>query len=94
MQVIPLAQSPNQTLTAVVNGVYVTINLRTQTTGLYFDLLVNNVAIIQSVLCLTGTKLVRDSYLGYAGDFMFIDLQGNDDPVYTGFNDRFQLVAI
>lgn len=94
MQTIPLTAVPNQTLTTIVNEIYLTINLRTLDTGLYFDLLINNVVICQSVLCLHGGLLVRGTYQGYAGDFMFVDTQGNEDPVYTGFPDRFLLVAV
>lgn len=46
----------------------------------FLDLYVNDALIIGGVLCLNGTKIVRDAYLGFIGDLAFIDLQGDADP--------------
>lgn len=94
MQTVALSAVPNQSLTSVVDGQYVTIELRTLETGIYFSLVKNNIPIVQSVLCLNGVKLVRDTYRDYIGDFLFIDMEGNADPVYSGLGGRFQLVAV
>ena len=36
-------------------------------------------------------RIVRDTYLGFLGDLAFFDLQGEDDPYYTGLGDRWVL---
>lgn len=94
MQIIPLKSSPNQSLTTVIDGRYLTISLRTLTSGLYFDLLIDQTPIVQSVLCLNGVRLIRGISTGYSGDFMFVDTEGNEDPSYLGLGGRFALVAI
>ena len=48
--------------------------------------------IIAGVLCQNLNRIVRSLYLGFVGDFMFNDNQGDTDPVYTGFGGRYQLV--
>lgn len=37
-------------------------------------------AVVLGVTCLHATRIVRDAYLGFAGDLAFYDLQGTDDP--------------
>jgi len=37
---------------------------------------------------------VDAQYREFQGDFMFIDTQGDSDPVYTGFESRYVLVYI
>jgi len=32
-----------------------------------------------------------DSYTGFVGQLMFVDTQGFDDPISSGFGTRFQL---
>lgn len=65
-----------------------------KTTGLYFDLLVDSVHVVAGVRCRNGTGMVLDAYLGFVGDFMFIDTQGLADPNYTGLGSRFLLVYV
>jgi hypothetical protein len=53
--------------------------------------------VIASVLCENFTRIVRDSYLGFSGDFIFLDMQGTENPAYTGLGGataRFQLLYL
>ena len=65
-----------------------------KTTGLFLDLSINGSPVISGVLCHDRVLLVRQSYLGFTGDLMFIDTQWKDDPVYTGLGSRWVLAYL
>lgn len=94
MQVVPLSSLANQTVSIVLGNQNCQINVRTLTTGTFFDLFVDGVAICQGVLCHDQDLLVRAAYTGFVGEFSFVDTQGIDDPVWTGFGSRFQLIYL
>jgi len=94
MQLIPLSVLPNQTLAVQLAGQSCTLNLYQKNTGLFMDVLVNDVLIIGGVLCENLNRIVRSLYLGFIGDFAFIDTQGTTDPYYTGFGSRYFLLYV
>jgi hypothetical protein len=91
MNIIPIKATPSQTFKCVLGGQYCRITIRTLSTGLYLDLLVNNSPIIQGRLCPNDVLLVRQAYRGFIGDLVFYDTQGLDDPDYAGLGGRYQL---
>lgn len=109
MQFVPLSQSPNQTLQIVLAGQNCAIELRTldgyATTDsvdfsepqpyLAFTLDVSGVSITRTQNCLNRKRLLLNrQYLGFVGDFMFVDTQGQDDPQFAGLGTRWLLVYI
>lgn len=70
------------------------LNVYAKFFGLFMDVYVSNQLIIGGVICLNLTKIVRDAYLGFVGDFTFIDNQGASDPVYTGLGSRYSLIYL
>lgn len=97
MQVVPLQSIPNQTLQVQLNGQACTLNIAQFAYGLFMSVYLGNNLIIATVLCENFTRIVRDSYLGFSGDFVFLDMQGTSDPVYTGLGGataRFQLLYL
>lgn len=97
MQIVPLQPVPSQTLGITLNNQACQINLYQKSTGLYFDLIVNGAPnpTVRGVLCLNGNPLVIYSYLGFVGDFLFVDtvnLTTPSDPIYTGLGSRFHLI--
>ena len=94
MQVIPLAATPNQTMKCVLGGQYCTIRLMTTSAGLLIDVLVDESPIVQGVLCLDQNRLIRYAYLGFIGDLVFVDTQGNQDPEYSGLGSRYHLLYL
>lgn len=94
MKLIPLKPVPSQTLTALLNGQNCKINVYQKSTGVYLDLFLNKNSIITAVMCRDRTRMVRQSYLGFSGDLIFADIEGNDDPTHLGFNTRFVLVYL
>jgi hypothetical protein len=92
--VVPLRPLPNQTLQSQLGGQACTINVYQQVYGLYMDLLIGTQPVVQGIIGLNGTLIVRSAYFGFSGDFIFLDTQGISDPVYTGLGARWQLLYL
>lgn len=58
------------------------------------DLYVNGSLLCGGVACLNKTFIVLNLYLGFIGDFSFLDTQGDTDPVYTGLGSRYLLFYV
>lgn len=98
MKVVPLQAVPSQQLTIGLNGQNCSINVYQKTTGLYLDLLLNNVPVSVGVRCLNCARLLEDrQYSGFVGDLMFVDTQSptgvleGTDPTYTGLGSQYEL---
>jgi hypothetical protein len=92
MQVIPLQPIPNQTLQVQLEGQPCTIDIVQYSFGLFVTLYVGDALVIAGVLCENFNRIVRSLYLGFSGDFVFLDMQGRADPVYTGLGSRYVLL--
>jgi hypothetical protein len=91
VQIVPIIDAFAQTLTITLGGQSCRIDIKTRTTGLYCDLYVNDTLIIGGVVCRNLTRIVIDAYLGFIGDLMFSDTQGESDPSSPGLGSRFLL---
>lgn len=114
MQIVPLAPNPNQTLQIVLAGQNCAIELRTldgyavtdnvdfsgSQKYIAFTLDVAGVSITRAQNCLNLKRLlINRQYLGFAGDFMFVDTQpdpltGPADPQWEGLGTRWQLIYL
>lgn len=94
MLIVPVRPIPNQTLQVQLAGQATTVTIRQLLYGLFVDVYVGDTQIIAGVLALNLNRIVRSAYLGFAGDFVFGDTQGTDDPIYTGLGSRFLLAYI
>lgn len=94
MKTIPLQAVPSQTLSVLLGGQNCQIKVCQKSTGLFFDLSINNAPVVQTVMCRDRVKLVRQAYHSFAGDLAFVDTQGRNDPDYTGLGARFALVYL
>lgn len=92
MRKIPLRAVPAQACSVVLGGQNCQVSVYQKSTGVYLDLRVNHQPVAMAVLCHDRVWLIRETYSGFVGDLTFVDTQGRDDPVYTGFGDRFQLM--
>lgn len=82
---IPLERYPNQTVSVMLNSVRWTINLTTRLHRLFAS--VTNEAdgvIVHNRLCLNKVPITDN--------LVFIDIDGEQNPDYTGLNSRFFLV--
>jgi hypothetical protein len=94
MQIVPIQAIPNQTLQAQLANQPCTLNIYQTAYGLFMDVLVNNEPIIFGVIAENLNRIVRSVYLGFIGDFVFFDTQGQTDPVYTGLGSRYLLIYL
>ena len=70
--------------------------------GMFIDVYLNDALVIGGVQCLNLNRIIRDTYLGYMGDFEFIDTQPTfeggvpifSDPFYAGLGSRFVLAYL
>lgn len=94
MKTIPLQAVPSQTLSVLLNQQNCQIAVYQKTTGLYFDLSINDAPIVKSVICRDRTRLVRQEYHGFTGEIAFADMLGTNDPDFTGLGGRYVLVYL
>jgi hypothetical protein len=94
MQDVTLQPIPSQSLSASMGNQAVALNIYQTAYGLFMDVFVNGSLIIGGVLCLNLTRIVRDLYLGFSGDLIFLDTQGTTDPVYTRLGSRYSLIYL
>ena len=94
MKIIPLQASPSQTVSVVLDGQSCRVNVYQKSTGFYFDLLKNGQTIVSCRICRDRVRLIRYEYLGFYGDLFFFDVQGLNDPAYTGLGDRYLLAYL
>jgi len=90
MSVIPVAPVPNQMLSVQLGGQVCEIAIRQKSSGLYLTLWADDILIFSSILCLNAVPMTRE-YSSFAGNLMFVDLNGNSDPEYFGLGARYQL---
>ncbi len=93
-QPIPLQSVPNQTTQVVLANQSCQINVYQAPTALFIDVYVNDAPIRVGMICQDRNRIVRRLYLGFVGDFIFVDTQGTIDPVYTGLGSRFFLIYL
>ncbi|KAA1013035.1 hypothetical protein FVF58_09600 [Paraburkholderia panacisoli] len=87
MQIIPINDTYSQQVTSLLGGQNCQFNLYQKSSDdLYCDVYVNNAPIITGVRCRNLVRIVRDSYLGFVGDVMFLDTQGTTTPPSTGLD--------
>jgi hypothetical protein len=95
MQTIPLKAAPNQTLSVLLTGQLVTLDVYQLEDGnLYMDVLLNSAPIVMGVICRNNTKIIRNLYFGFLGDFLFTDTQGSSNPTYDGLSGRYSLIYL
>jgi hypothetical protein len=108
--VVPLQPVPFQTVAVTLNNQSVQLDVYTlqasalaavvgtallEPPPLFMDVLVNNQPIIGGVICQNLNRIVRSLYLGFIGDFTFLDNSGNGlDPSYAGLGSIFSLIYL
>lgn len=93
-QIIPVNDTYAQTFKVTVGGQGVTVNLYQKPGGLFMDVSIGGTLIIGGVVCRNLTRIVRDLYLGFVGDFMWLDNQGANDPTSPGLGTRYSLLYV
>lgn len=108
MMLIPISAVASQTLQFVAGGQncqmsvytndgfdYTDAALNTEKEYIAIDFAYNGIQVTNTQNCLNRKRLlINRQYLGFVGDFMFVDTQGVDDPEYTGLGSRWVLVYL
>ncbi|EBZ2755988.1 hypothetical protein D9P18_12935 [Salmonella enterica subsp. enterica serovar Pomona] len=94
MITVSILPEKSQSISVDLAGQQCVIRLIQRPSYIYMDLTVNGIPIIQGVPCLYGNKMVRYSYLGFSGDFTFIDNDGESDPYWEGLGSKYTLYYI
>lgn len=108
MLTIPLAPVASQTLQFVAAGQncqmsvytndgfdYNDPTLNTEKEYIAIDFAYNGIQVTSAQNCLNVTRLLKNrKYLGFVGDFMFVDTQGSDDPQFAGLGSRWVLLYL
>lgn len=94
MLIVPLQATPSQIVSVLLAGQDTRIAIYQESFGLFMDLSVAGTPIVTGVICQNLNRIVRDLYLGFVGDFIFIDNQGATDPVFTGLGARYSLAYL
>lgn len=95
MQTITIQPVPSQTLKVVLADQNVSIKLyQKQDYGVFIDVVLNGSYVASGQIVRDITPLIPSSYLGFVGNLMFIDTEGNSDPDYSGMGDRWQLLYL
>ncbi len=83
---IPLQKIPNQKVSTTIDNIGYDIELNTRLGNLYISIIKDGVPVVYNRICLNNAFI--------AENFVFTDMNVNDDPDYTGLNDRFLLVWV
>lgn len=94
MQIVPLKPVPNQTVVVNLGAQPCTIEVYQTFYRLFVNLAVNDVSLIVGVVAENFNRIVRSKYLGFDGDLMIYDTQGNDTPEWAGLGSRFVLAYL
>ena len=91
---VPLVPRASQTLTITLARQLCRIDVYQKFFGLFMDLYVNTDLIIGGVVAEDRNRIVRSKYLGFKGDFVFLDTLGRDDPTYQFLGSQFLLLYL
>lgn len=94
MRRIPVEAVPSQHLNIVLGQQNCELLIYQKSGLVYVDVTVSGKTIIAASLARNRVRLVRGKYLGFVGNLMFVDTQGHDDPVYSGFSNRWILIYL
>jgi hypothetical protein len=96
MKQIPLNAADNQTLSVVLDDQLVGLTVRQTRYGLFMGVYLDGALVIGGVICENLNRIVRSTYLGFSGDFVWQDTQGSADPDSSGIGPggRFRLLYL
>lgn len=92
MLIVPINDVPSQTFSVVLAGQSCQIRIFQRGQALYADVSVNNSPVVRGSACRDRVFIVRQTYLGFIGDLLFVDTQGASDPLSPGLGTRYLLV--
>lgn len=97
MQEIPLRATGNQTLQVVLEGQNCSLRLYTRSLSdgvetLFCDLSIDQEPVFYGCPCLDGLPMPLYAWLGMTGQLVFIDMEGDEAPRWSGLGSRWKLL--
>lgn len=92
MFLLQLQQIPSQEFNVVLENQNCFIKIYQKDNKTFSSLSIDNKIIWQGILCHSFINLKPFNYLDFKGVLVFVDLFGKEDPDYTQYNTRFQLL--
>ena len=90
MKKIPLSPVPAQSFKIKLGGQNCEIRVYYRFGSTYIDLRVDGVNVINGAICRDRQGVVQISQNAFRGNLLFVDMMSADDPVYTGFGNRWR----
>ena len=99
METIPVRPEPNQTFQVVLHDQDCSLriyarNMADGSEPLYMDLYVDEQPIFYGTLCKDALVLPLYDYMPFEGGLLFVDMNGAEDPQWSGLGTRWQLVYL
>ncbi len=91
---IPTQPVPAQTMLTILDNQNVRLTIVQKPQGVFVDITSDGVDIMLAALAQQVGPLVSRPYTGFRGNLMFVDTQGNADPLYIGMGTRWQLIYL
>lgn len=91
LNIINLAKTPSQSFKINLAMQQCELKIYQKGDYVYCDLTLDEVVQWTGVKCKTGVLIKPVDYVAFKGNLRFRDLQGDEDPVYMGFGDRWVL---
>ncbi len=94
MLFLPVKKEPNQRFSVILDNQNCTIEIFQRFDHLYLNLFVDDVAVVQGVLCHNNLGITAVDTLAFRGMLYFTDVQGDSDPQYEGLGTRYYLIFV
>lgn len=92
--IIPVQDIANQLFSIDLGGQECDIHIYLRYRYMYMDLTMDGKILFQGQICLNNVDLIQYKHFGFNGQLKFVDTQGNDDPYYSGFGERWFLAYV
>lgn len=94
MLTIPLQPIPSQIVKVILGGQNCQIKVYQKPPGIFVDVASDGANISTGIIARDAVPIISRGYVGFIGNLLFIDSQGNLDPEYKGLGIRFNLVYL
>lgn len=91
---IALAAQPSQIVRTILGDQNCVIKIYTRNDHLFVDVAAGGVDLVNGVLAHNIDPLICRNYLGFAGNLIFVDTQGADDPAWDELGTRYKLLYL
>ena len=88
---IPLQKTPAQTFKIKLGGQNCEMRVYYRFGNTYLDLICNGQEIQKGAICRNRDYIITIAQSAFSGNLFFLDMLGENDPLYNGFGERWRL---